>query len=374
MRLPFTFSLYMMRHFLMAILATLAVILVIISLIELLELIRRAGDGGRDVGFFTMLEMSLLKLPATASKIYPFVFLIGGMVALSKLTRLSELVAARAAGVSVWQFMMPGLGVAMLLGVTIVAFINPIGAAMTTRYETLEARYYSNRPNTFSVSESGIWLRQIQDGAYQFLAMPVHEYILHAWRMDATTRTLQSVIVFFYDDKKQFIGRMDAPKAILENDRLRIDEATIAAPGLVPEPLTHFMLPTSLTIEEIQDSFLAPETLSFWELPGFIDTLESAGFSGIRHRLYWQNLLALPLLLAGMVLVSAVFSLRQARRGRTGVMMVGGILFGFVFYFSSNIIYALGASGALPIILAAWAPSLSVLALGGALLLHLEDG
>jgi lipopolysaccharide export system permease protein len=84
--------------------------------------------------------------------------------------------------------------------------------------------------------------------------------------------------------------------------------------------------------------------------------------------------MAQPLLLAGMLLLSAVFSLRQARRGQTGVFVIAGVVFGFLFYFASNIIYALGASGALPVALAAWAPSLCVVALATALLLHLEDG
>lgn len=375
MKLPMTFSLYMARQFALAILSTLAVILIIVGMMELLELIRRAGDGNRSHGFFIILEMAALKLPMTAGKIYPFVFLIGGMVALSRLTRSSELVAARAAGVSVWQFMLPGIAIAIALGVFFVSFVNPIGAAMVTRYDKMEARYYSNRPSTLSISQSGLWLRQVQDGTQaQFLGQPVHEYILNAQRMDTDTRAMQSLIVFFFDAKGNFIGRIDAPSATLGNEVLTIDHASLSLPGMVPEPSETYLLPTELTLEHIQDSFLAPEMLSFWELPGFIGTLESAGFSGLRHRLYWHSLLAQPLLLAGMVLLSAVFSLRQARRGRTGVFFVTGVVFGFLFYFASNIIYALGASGGLPVALAAWAPSLAVIALATSLLLHLEDG
>jgi lipopolysaccharide export system permease protein len=47
---------------------------------------------------------------------------------------------------------------------------------------------------------------------------------------------------------------------------------------------------------------------------------------------------------------------------------------GFLIYFMTNIIYAFGASGGLPIVLAAWAPSLIVLMAASAALLHLEDG
>lgn len=374
MKIPMTFSRYMGWQFMLSILATLAGILIIIGLIELLELIRRAGDGGRTHGFGIILEMAALKLPITASKIYPFAFLIGGMVALSRLTRSSELVAARAAGVSVWQFMLPGVLISLALGLFFIGFINPIGAAMITRYDKMEARYYSNSPSTLTVSPSGLWLRQVKPGDVDFLGQKVHEYILNAARMDTATRIMQPVTIFYFDDLGNFGGRLDAPEAILNDGILTIHTATMSLPGLAPEIITNYALPTKVTLEQIQDSFLAPETLSFWELPGFISTLESAGFSGLRHRLYWHSLLAQPLLLAGMLLLSAVFSLRQTRRGNTGALVVMGVVFGFLFYFISNIIFALGASGTLPVALAAWAPSLSVVALATALLLHLEDG
>ena len=62
------------------------------------------------------------------------------------------------------------------------------------------------------------------------------------------------------------------------------------------------------------------------------------------------------------------------RRGGTGVLVVTGLAAGFTLYFLTNLIYALGGSGTLPITLAAWAPSLIVAMLSGAMLLHLEDG
>ena len=133
MRVPLTISLYMGRHFLLAILATVGVMLTIVGLMELLELVRRAADGARAVPFFMLLQMMLLKLPTTAEKIYPFAVMIGAMIALSRLTRNSELVVTRAAGVSVWQFLFPGVVVALVLGVFFVTLVNPVAALTIIR-------------------------------------------------------------------------------------------------------------------------------------------------------------------------------------------------------------------------------------------------
>ncbi|MCW8971457.1 MAG: LptF/LptG family permease, partial [Rhodospirillales bacterium] len=129
-----------------------------------------------------------------------------------------------------------------------------------------------------------------------------------------------------------------------------------------------------LTINRIQDSFSPPETMSFWDLPAFIDTLENAGFSAIRHRLHLHSLLATPLLLCAMVLIAATFTLRQSRKGGTVYVVSGGVLTGFLLYFFSDVVFALGLSDSIPVVLAAWTPSGVSMLLGLAMLLHLEDG
>jgi lipopolysaccharide export system permease protein len=131
---------------------------------------------------------------------------------------------------------------------------------------------------------------------------------------------------------------------------------------------------TNLTPRKMQDSFASPETMSFWELPGFIGLLENSGFSAQRHRLYFNALLARPFLFGAMVLLAASFSLRMQRRGGTTLMIAAGVASGFILYFLSDVVFALGLSSTIPIALAAWTPTGVSWLLGASLLLHLEDG
>lgn len=373
-RLPLILSFYIGRQFLFSVLAVLAIMLLIVGLTELLELVRRASESAKGVPFLVILEMCLLKLPTTAEKIYPFAFLIGGMVTLSRLTRTNELVVARSAGVSVWQFLTPGVLTALLMGVIFVGIVNPIAAATIARYERVEARYITGKASTLSISPSGLWLRQVGEEGIQFFDQPADEYILHALRMNQGTLTLEHVIIFLYRKGEGFIGRIDAGSATLAPGHWLIQNAVLSRQGVLPEHIDQFQMPTQLTLTQIQDSFSAPETFSFWALPGFIDVLERAGFSALRHKLHYYSLMAMPPLFAGMLLLAAVFTLRQPRRGRTGTMVVAGVGAGFLFYFIANIIYAMGGAGSLPVILAAFAPSLMVVMVASAALLHLEDG
>jgi len=374
MRMPLILSLYIGRQFVISVLAVLGIMLMIISLIELLELIRRAADATRAVPFLVVLEMTFLKLPSTAEKIYPFGFLIGGMVTLSRLTRTNELVVARSAGVSVWQFLMPGVITSLLMGMLFVGIMNPIAAATISRYERIEGKYINNQPSTLSISPSGMWLRQVGESGIRFQDAVADEYILHALRMDQGNLTLEHVIIFLFRKDHGFVGRIDADKAVLSPGKWVVHNALLSRQGKVPVHVAEYVMPTQLTLTQIEDSFSAPETFSFWALPGFIQVLEKAGFSALRHRLHFYSLMAMPVLFAGMLMLAAVFSLRQTRRGRTGMMVVAGIATGFVLYFLTNLIYAMGGAGTLPIALAAWAPSLIVVMIASAALLHLEDG
>ena len=151
-------------------------------------------------------------------------------------------------------------------------------------------------------------------------------------------------------------------------------DAVVTSAAGRPESLGTVRIPTRLTIENIQDSFASPETMSFWELPEFIRILENAGFSAVKHRLYWHALLASPLLLVAMVLIAATFSLRPTRRGGTLAWAASGLFFGFVLYFVTDIVFALGLSASIPAVLAAWTPATVTMLLGMTSLLHLEDG
>ncbi len=133
-------------------------------------------------------------------------------------------------------------------------------------------------------------------------------------------------------------------------------------------------MPTTLTPARIQESFASPDTLSFWDLPGFIRAAQAAGFAATRYQLYLYTLLALPALFAAMVFMSASFSLRLARYGGMSRIILYSALAGFGVYFFGDVTQALGQSGVLPLPLAATVPAAAAILIGMTLVFHQEDG
>lgn len=363
-------SRYFGRQFLLAVLTALASLTGLASLFDLIELLRRAATRP-DATFAVVAEMAALRLPWLMMQILPFAVLVGGIYAFWRLTRSSELVVARSAGVSVWQMLAVPLLVALLLGAFATMVISPISSVTYARAEELDNAYLKVGAGPLSVNGGELWLRQSDSG---LIADGVA--IIHAARVSLHDNTLfaRQVSVFRLDGKDHLLLRVEADRAeLLPGEWLLMDARTLR-PGHLPSAQQTIRLPTDLTLDRVQESFASPDTLSVWELPGFIALLARAGFSTVAHRLYFQTLLALPLLCGTMALVAVGFSMRPARRGGVPQMLASGVAAGFALFLISKVAAEYGQSGALPLVLAAWAPAAAGLMLAVALLLHLEDG
>jgi lipopolysaccharide export system permease protein len=365
MQLARTLSAYIARQFFGWFCGVFGAMAFVTFLLDYVELVRRGGARA-DVTLWLLFKMAGLQLPQTAQEALPFAILFGTMLAFWRLTRSNELVIARAAGISVWQFLTPALIVALLVGVFAVTIFNPIASLSEARFEVLNARVLSEGGDDLLLSNSGLWLRQSDAHG--------NPVIIHAEKRSPPGFALDGVSIFFFDGPTRFALRVDARTATLEKGEWLIEDGIRWLPDQPPQHFAALRLRTELTPRKIEESFASPDTMSFWELPGFIALLEKSGFPAQRHRLHFDALLARPFLLCAMVLVAATFSLRMQRAGGAIAMIVAGVISGFTLYVISDIVFALGLAARVPVGLAAWTPTGLSLIFGISMLLHLEDG
>lgn len=365
MTLSPTLFIYIGRQFLQWFLAVFLIMIAIIILIDAVELLRRSSTKV-DVTTTIVTSMALLRAPFLAQEAVPFAAMFGGIMTYFRLTRNHELVVIRSAGVSVWQFLLPALLVVVMIGVVKVTLLNPLSSLLLTQFEEMEGEYLTGRSSLLAVSSSGIWLRQTygENG----------RAVIHAESIEPDDVELRQVIVFLLADEDEFIGRIDAKTARLNEGRWDFTDAWLTGPEKPGEFVSSHSLATDLTSDKIQNSFASPETVSFWSLPRFIRILEETGFSALPHRLQLHTLIAEPVLLIAMVMIAASFSMRLSRRGGAGLLLGTGILTAFLLFIVTNVVHAIGLGGTVPVALAAWTPAGVSLMAGIALLMHLEDG
>jgi lipopolysaccharide export system permease protein len=356
-----TLGRYFGLRFLGAAAGVFAAIFALIVLVDYVEMARRAADVP-SASMLMVARISFYRVPQVAERVMPFAILIAAMACYLNLSRRLELVVARSAGLSAWQFTAPAVAVAFILGIAATTIYNPVSSALREQSKRLEAELFGDRKTD---RPEGFWVRQRSvDG----------QAIINAASSRAQGALLDGITVFAFDTAGQFEQRIEAKTAELEPGNWRLTDARVYSVGAPAYEQNTYLLATNLTREQVRESFATPETLSFWQLPKYIETAGQAGLMASGYRLQYQLLLARPFLLAAMVLLAASVSLRFFRFGGVTRMVLGGITAGFLLYVISKVTEDVSKAELMHPVPAAWFPVLVGGLTGIVVLLYQEDG
>jgi lipopolysaccharide export system permease protein len=229
----------------------------------------------------------------------------------------------------------------------------------------MEAELFGSAPGGGVQDASGFWINQINSDG---------QAIINAARSEQQGVRLTGLTVFRFDNDYQFKERIEAQEATLEEGHWLFK--TLRRYSLEGPPVDEdsFSLATSLTPAQVRNSFSTPETVSFWQLPGYIRSSESSGFATAGYRLQYHKLLAQPFLLAAMVMLAAAVSLRFFRFGGVQKMVLSGVGAGFLLYVLSKVTEDLSKAELMHPIASAWLPVCVGGLTGFLALLYQEDG
>jgi lipopolysaccharide export system permease protein len=351
-------------RFLTSVLGSFIGVVALAAMIDYIELMRRGADWPNATAWL-LAKISMYRVPQLTERIMPFSVLVGAMSCYLSLSRRLELVVARAAGVSAWQFVAPAIIGAFAFGTVATTIYNPVSALLHERSKRLESEMLGENLSALQENTSGFWVRQKSaDGAA----------IINANASREQGATLGGVSVFTFDGEGHFQSRIEAKSATLQQGYWQLDDARIYVSGKAPDIEDSYRLATNLTLEQVRESFATPETVPFWQLPTFIDMADRAGLGAAGYRLQYQLLLARPFLLAAMVMLAASVSLRFFRMGGVQKMVLSGIAAGFLLFVLSKITEDMSKSELMSPVAAAWIPVVVGGLTGFVALLYQEDG
>ena len=355
---------YFGLRFLSAAMLVFAGIFLLVGLLDYIELMRRSSDIP-NVSAILVAKTSFYRVPQVTERVMPFCILIGAMSSYLNLSRRLELVIARSAGMSAWQFISPALVVSFVLGILATTIYNPLAAVLDEKSKRYEAELFGQTQG-----------RVVDGGGPHWVSQKTAEgqAIINANASRDQGISLTGVTVFTYDNDNHFKQRIEARAAELEPGIWRLIDARVYALGALPVNVPDYRLKTSLTPEQVRESFATPETVPFWELPQYINIAEHAGLVAAGYRLQFQKLLARPFLLAAMVFLAAAVSLRFFRFGGVQKMVLSGVAAGFLLYVLSKVTDDMSKAELMHPVAAAWLPVLAGGLTGFVALLYQEDG
>jgi lipopolysaccharide export system permease protein len=346
----------------------LGIFILILAFLDLVEQLRRFAN--TPATFTDIIQLTLLNVPQGLYAILPLIMIITTIALFLGLSRSSEMVVTRAAGRSAVRALMSPLVMAFLVGVIGVAIINPIVATTSREFEE-RSNAFKGQDRVLTLGSTGLWLRQGDADS---------QTVIRAETANLDGTILQNVTFLTFAKDGLPLERIAAQTARLQDNAWALSDvkvwplANTRTPESAATVQSDYTISSTLTADQIRDSFGTPSSIPIWDLPAFIDRLQTAGFSAQRHQVWLQMELAMPVFLVAMVMIGASFTVRHQRGGRTGLMVLLAIMLSFGTYFIRNFAQILGENGQLPAALAAWAPPLAAIGLALSFLLHREDG
>jgi len=310
------FDRYIGRLVLISIVAVLLLLLVLIAFFELiseLEDVERGYTAG-----MAYLHV-LLTLPRYAYELFPIATLLGSLIGLGVLAGNSELMAMRAAGVSVGRILISVLKIGLLL----LLLVAVVGEYLAPRTE-LRAQ----RMKTEALSEQitlktryGLWSR---DGD-SFINI----------RQILPDRGLADINIYDFDREQRLRRSLHAERAYYRDggwvlESLRSSEFTpegVQVKRVAQAPWNTSLQPSLLDVVTVK-----PHMLAAWDLWRYIEFLRQNGQASMTYEMAFWGKLATPLVTLVMVFLSVPFVFGSLRSIGIGQRIFAGMMVGIVFY------------------------------------------
>ncbi len=359
-----TLSLYISMKFVKILLAMVVGLGFLIITVDFIEQLRKSADDTQ-ITIGSLYMISMLRAPVFIEKAFPFACLFAAMITLTQLNTKMELVVARSAGVSAWQFLLPISLSAALIGVFIATAYNPLAIKAFEQSVELEAEVRNQQKGEQNQKVHGYWIRQEEEEG---------STVINSRLARRGGTLLDDVKIIRFNKQGGIVERIGATNAIYRGDYWMLVSVKLTTDdGLITKHDT-MKLPTRLTRDALLGASTPPESVSFWKLRNTAEKVSKTGTNAKPYMVQYHSLTALPLFLVAMVLVAATVCLRFVRFGQFGRMILGGILSGFVLYTITKLVTALGSNGVVPPAVAAWSPAFVATLFGMSILLHQEDG
>lgn len=336
--------------------STLLVFAVLTALFTFIKFVDALGDLGKATfGLYEVVRYVVLSMPRQASELFPMTALLGTTLGLSSLAADSELIAMRAAGVSLARL----VGSVVKVGVVLVVLAVIVGEVVAPVTEDMAER---GRSSALQVSvrqqkDSGLWVR---DG----------QMFVHLGEVLPDLSVLR-VNIYAFDPSNHLRLQTSAQRGRYEHDawrleevrQSRLDDGRVRVRQINADEWASELTPDMLKVFAVK-----PEGLSIWRLYRYIQHLEQNKQDTGRYDLAFWNKLMSPVAAAVMMVLAVPFVFSQMRSSGVGSRLLIGIMLGLAFYVISRGFGYFGLLYGVPPALGAVVPTLLFLGIAALML------
>ena len=285
--------------------------------------------------------------------ILPFAVLIGTLVTISVLTKNSELIVMRACGISLYRVALPMLSTGLLVGGLVFLLQETTLGSSTRRAE--ELRSIIRFGNTQSLDlVNNRWLVGSRGAIYHFQSLNPGTRTLTGLHIYEFTPNMERLVRRTFAESGTFVGEGSNDEWLLRRGWTREFDAQ-------NDEIPQRSFDEERRRLETADYFGArepnPRFMGYRELRQYTDAMRANGHDVLDQDVALARKVAFPFVALIMTLLAVPFAATIGRSGAMGGIGVG-IALAISYWGLLSLFAALGTGGALPPIVAAWAPNI----------------
>jgi lipopolysaccharide export system permease protein len=336
---------YIIRQFISTSLFSLLSVLVVFIVIDAMEKLDDFID--HQAGTVVILQYYLYFIPEIIKLISPVALLLGSLFVTARLSTQNELTAMRSAGMSLYRFMIPYTGVALLACGLLVYFNGWVVPAANARKFAIERN--NLQKDVINASGANIF---VQDSPTRILSIGFYNDL-------AKTATRVSIQDFDSTDPTRMVGRIDAMSMAWDSSAHRwvLSNGTKRWFSANKESFETFVMrPTDkmhFDPEDLRKKQEKPDEMDYNSLKNFIDGQRRAGQDVAQWMVEFYGKISYPFAAVIVVLFGVPFA-SMKRRGGTGVQLGISLLICFIYLIVMKVSQVFGFNGDIDPLLTAW--------------------
>ena len=311
-----------------------------------------------------VLHFYLVSIPGIVTMVLPMSMLLSCLLALGQVGRHNELTAMQAAGIGVTRVLLPLYVFAFLVSASVFTVNETVMPGMNA----LRNKIYRGDIKKESLEGASVRTN------LAYLGSDGRTFLIRSYNIPE--RTMREVVI---QQIRQHTlnGRIDAESATWEKGRWVFRQGFVRRFDREGEHAAHFNELVIPGLKESPESFEKaeedPKALSYWELERYIQRLKQSGSRVQKYLVELYLKISFPLTNFVVVLIGTALAIR-VRRGGLAISFGLAVFISFVYYAIIRTGQALGHSGTLPPLIAAWLGNLVFGVLGLELLRRARRG
>ena len=333
-----------------------------VALLQAFDLLKNADEVMQRHGesILPLIRYAGLRLPETVSFLLPLGVLMATLLTLTKLVRHNEILALRAAGLSVYRLLptfapvaFAVFGLHFFMGDQIVPLARQALIQWDAESRTVQA--------DGAASDQESWMRS-------------GTTIVRVENVLGEGTELRGITLFIRDVKGNLVEQIAARTARYAAGQWRLFEVRRSTWPMGQAPrvtqIGEMLWPSDLDPSQLANLSTPPSRLSLLELIDFVTNPGLGEHPRYFYETWLHKRIAMPF--ASLVMILLAVPVANSLNRGIGARFAVSMGLGFLFLVIDGVVLTLGEAGLFPPVLAAWTPVLLFTSIGGTILISVE--